>query len=96
MKKLALVSSLFLLSACATPTLMPSGLSSEEKALFATKECKRVIKTNNLSNFDAYYSNGQFNFIGTEKERFDFRKCVTDYGVKFENRPSDLIIENRR
>jgi hypothetical protein len=96
MKKLVLISSVCLLTACATPTPMPSGLSREERASFATKECKRVIQTKNLSNFDAYFSNGQFNYIGTERERFDFRKCVTDYGVEFENRPSDLIIENRR
>lgn len=94
MKKLILFTSIGILTACASPTPMPSGLSSDERSLFATKECKRVIQINNLNtNFDAFYSNGQFRYIGSARERFNFEKCVTDYGVVF--KPSDLVIEHR-
>jgi len=35
--------------------------------------------------FDAYYRDGNFKYVGTAKERFNFEKCLEDLGMKFIN-----------
>jgi hypothetical protein len=83
MKKLLLILALILLG-CATPEPIPSNLTnSDDRAVYATNECKKAIQINYLdTSFDAFYANGKFRSLGTSKQIFDFNKCLINLGMK--------------
>jgi hypothetical protein len=82
-KKLSLTIVLFLF-ACATVNPIPSDLKgADERAIYATNECRKAIQNASLDySFNAYYSNGDFRYIGTKQQMFNFEKCLTDLGIK--------------
>ena len=83
MKKLVFISAL-ILAGCATPDPIPSNLiNSEDRAVFATSECKKAIQINFLdTSFDAFYANGKFRSVGTSKQILEFNKCLINLGMK--------------
>jgi hypothetical protein len=85
MKKLTLIFGIFLLTSCGNDEHVKE---HNQKMVEIAKSCKaQVIKSSLVpaySRFDAYYdsSNSQWSYIGTDEERFKFRKCLIENGVK--------------
>ena len=81
MKRLVLIFSLLALSSCGNE-------EHDKRMVEIAKFCKAwVIKSSPApaySKFDAYYepANGQWNYFGSDEERFRFRKCLIENGVE--------------
>ncbi len=85
MKKIALILGIFFLTSCTNEEFVKE---HNQKMTEIAKACKdKVIKSSLVpaySRFDAYYDSGnsQWSYIGTDEERFKFRKCLIESGVK--------------
>ena len=85
MKKIALIFGVLLLTSCSNEEFAKE---HNQKMTEIAKVCKdKVIKSSLVpaySRFDAYYdsNNSQWSYIGTDEERFKFRKCLIENGVK--------------
>lgn len=85
MKKLTLIFGIFLLTSCSNDEYVQE---HNAKMIEIAKSCKaKVIKSSpvpSYSQFDAYYDPGssRWHYLGTEEERFKFRKCLIENGVK--------------
>ena len=85
MKKLLLFLAITLVGCAFTPNPIPPNLIGEDRAIYVAKECKDTIRANNnlkqiRSDFDAYYSNRTFHYFGSDSERFQFQKCLKEFG----------------
>jgi hypothetical protein len=85
MKKLALIFGVLLLTSCSNEEPLKEHI---QKMTEIAKTCKdKVIKSSLIpadSRFDAYYDSGNsgWSYLGTDEERFKFRKCLIENGVK--------------
>jgi hypothetical protein len=86
MKKLALILGMFFLASCTNEELVKE---HHQKMTEIAKTCKaKVIKSSPfpaLSQLDGYYdpNSSKWHYLGTEEERFRFRKCLVENGVQF-------------
>lgn len=85
MKKLTLIISLLFLASCSNDEYVQE---HNKKMAEIAKTCKaQVIKASLVpaySQFDAYYdsNSSKWHYLGTEEERFRFRKCLVESGVQ--------------
>lgn len=85
MKKLTLIISLLFLASCSNDEYVQE---HNKKMAEIAKTCKtQVIKASPApaySRFDAYYdsNSSKWHYLGTEEERFRFRKCLVENGVQ--------------
>lgn len=86
MKKLILIFGMFFLASCSNDEYVQE---HNKKMTEIAKSCKaKVIKSSpvpSFSQFDAYYdpNSSMWHYFGTDEERFRFRKCLVENGVKF-------------
>jgi len=85
MKILLLIISLGLLTSCGNEEPSKEHIQKMNEIAKACKD--KVIKSSLVpaySRFDAYYDSGNsgWSYLGTDEERFKFRKCLIENGVK--------------
>ena len=86
MKNIALIFGLIFLTSCSNEEPSKEHI---EKMTEIAKSCKdKVIKSSpapSFSKFDAYYdpNSSKWHYFGTDEERFRYRKCLVENGVKF-------------
>jgi hypothetical protein len=91
MKKILLIPALILSGCAINPEPIPTFMTDKtERSIYATNQCRNVVRNISMisvgrTEFDAYYRDGNFKYVGTAKERFNFEKCLEDLGMKFIN-----------